>query len=456
MCPQARASQALPRHLAASYPGRFELLVGNCRRIVPTLLDSGLVSDGDDCHLQNQAPANISVTIKTLTGKIFSVRVHETWLTLELKEAIQDREGIPPDQQRLLTQGRQPVLQMEDNRSLSSCGIVDGSAFHLVLRLSGGKPVICLWPAQPTDVTVRLLLCDRWAFSSLVPRPDSTDGVQGGRRAEWRVRAQPDGTLAHPASGGRQYGYLFWEALTEGGAVGAEQGGVEGQADVAGHGGRGAGRLGRSGSSASSASALDWEEAAGGPLGCGAGAAATLQLSRGGGPQERLGPLGGAGLPGAVPSALATASAPAHIPGLGPTPADLPLPDFDAGRSFCVAGADAEGWLYGALEAFGVPVRERTDFLTYWLPHMEGAAWLLVAFADPADYQAAADLHVSPAPDMLVRLFMLFERLAAPVAVRGCLAAEVARVGVLRREGAALAVLEWGGMQVVRPGPGEV
>ncbi|KXZ54414.1 hypothetical protein GPECTOR_5g69 [Gonium pectorale] len=98
-----------------------------------------------------------------------------------------------------------------------------------------------------------------------------------------------------------------------------------------------------------------------------------------------------------------------------------------------------------------MPVRERTDMLTYWMPYMEGSPYVLAAFADPVHYQAAAALVVDPAPDVLVRVFLLFERLAVPVAVSGCLAAEAARVGVLRREGARLAVLEWGGMEVVRP-----
>ncbi|KAG2487521.1 hypothetical protein HYH03_013802 [Edaphochlamys debaryana] len=82
---------------------------------------------------------------------------------------------------------------------------------------------------------------------------------------------------------------------------------------------------------------------------------------------------------------------------------------------------------------------------------MAGAPWLLLSFAAASDYQAAAALSVSPAPDALVRVFLMWERLAAPVAACGSLEAEAARVGVLRREGARLAVLEWGGMEVVRP-----
>ncbi|KAG2487525.1 hypothetical protein HYH03_013806 [Edaphochlamys debaryana] len=346
---------------------------GTRLRTSQPLLDEPLGADRG-VVVEVLGPAESTIYVKTLMGKTVTLPVHLDMTVEELKEEFEAREGAPPHQQRLILAGK----QLEDGRTLASYSIQDQSTLHLVLRLCGGKPVICIWAADPMDLVVRLQLSDRWAFSSLVPRPDVGDGKgawgTGGRVAEWRVAARPDGSLAHPGSGGREYSYLFWEAMTEG-AVGVE----------AAAGGR-----------------------------------------------------------------AAVSGRPA-LPGLGPTPPDLPLPDFTPSRSFCVSGAEAEAWLYAALQAFGVPTRERTDFLTYWLPHMTGAPWLLLSFAAPSDCQAAAALSVSPAPDALVRVFLMWERLAAPVAACGSLAAEAARVGVLRREGARLAVLEWGGMEVVRP-----
>ncbi|KXZ53504.1 hypothetical protein GPECTOR_7g954 [Gonium pectorale] len=396
----------------------------------------GAVGASGLLHLHPLPPPDKQIFVRTMTGKTITFLVSLDWTVHDIKHVIQDKEEIPIDLQRLIFAGD----QLQDEWRLRDQRIEAESTLHLVLRLCGGKPVICVWPSEPTAVTVRLRLSRHWSFSSLVPRPDRCDGGRGGGKeaavvagrgtgvgghdAEWAVIARPDGTLVHPGSGGREYAYLFWEALTGGGTAGGESG--EGWSAAPG--------LERSGSDASCGSAV-----------LVAGEDAEMEAAT----ADRL---GGAvhHAPPAAAAADAATTASWPLSRLGPTPPDLPLPDFDPARSFCIAGADVEAWLYDALKAFGMPVRERTDMLTYWMPHMEGSPYVLAAFADPYHYQAAAALVVEPPPDVLVRVFLLFERLAAPVAVRGCLAAEAARVGVLRREGARLAVLEWGGMEVVR------
>jgi hypothetical protein len=113
--------------------------------------------------------------------------------------------------------------------------------------------------------------------------------------------------------------------------------------------------------------------------------------------------------------------------------------DYDLQSGFCVKGEDTASFLEDALGKLGLTPREANEFIVFWLPMMQDNAYNLISFA-ATGYTENAKLAIDPAPDTLIRVFMVWKGVDSET--------ELEPEELVTTERTGFTVVEWGGAEV--------
>ncbi|MBZ9687453.1 hypothetical protein G9F72_014070 [Clostridium estertheticum] len=112
---------------------------------------------------------------------------------------------------------------------------------------------------------------------------------------------------------------------------------------------------------------------------------------------------------------------------------------WDMSKGFVVAGTETEKFLQEKLEYLGLTPKEYNEFIVYWLPVMKDNKYNLITFAGK-DYEDIAKLKITPNPDSILRIMMVFKPLNKSIKI------EEQKLNQFVRKG--FAVVEWGGTEL--------
>lgn len=113
--------------------------------------------------------------------------------------------------------------------------------------------------------------------------------------------------------------------------------------------------------------------------------------------------------------------------------------EWDLSTGFVVKGSDTRAFLQNTLSNIGLTPDEYNEFIVYWYPRMKDNPYNLIHFAGE-EYAQTAPLRITPEPDSILRVFMVFKPLNEYIFI------EPQHITPFKRHG--FTVIEWGGSEI--------
>lgn len=114
--------------------------------------------------------------------------------------------------------------------------------------------------------------------------------------------------------------------------------------------------------------------------------------------------------------------------------------NYNLSSGFIVPGSETVKFLQDKLAKLGLMPKEYNEFIVYWLPQMQDNEYNLIHFATKEEYNGRAILEITPKPDSLLRVFMVFKKIYSPTEINP------QEIKPFERNG--FVVVEWGGTEI--------